>query len=148
MNLFELVPKLKILKQVQDTPHVIIVHCGANNIGRTKLWSLVRLLQSTVLEIKKLFPSAKLVWSSLLPRFNWRYSTRVKAMESARARINREGIKLVASRGGAFIKHPQFEAKPIQLYHSDGVHLSQLGNDLFLNNLQGSIETLIGGQGK
>jgi lysophospholipase L1-like esterase len=141
MNLLDLVPKLKTLKKVNyESPDFLVVHCGANDIGRTPLLSLIKLLQSTVLEIQQLFPDVRLVWSSLLPRFNWRYSNNIQAMESARTRINREAIKFITSRGGAFIKHPQLEAKPVHLYHSDGVHLSQLGNEIFLNNLQGAIE--------
>lgn len=33
-----------------------------------------------------------------------------------------------------------------QIFHSDGTHLSKLGNDLFLNNLPGVIEHIMGGQ--
>ena len=70
----------------------------------------------------------------------WRYTQNVKAMEKARVRLNREAIRSVSNKGGAYIKHPQFDQKPVQLFHADGVHLSQLGNDLLLNNFQGMIE--------
>ena len=53
-------------------------------------------------------------------------------------------MRYVSDKGGAYIKHPQFETKPVQLFHADGVHLSQLGNDLLLNNFQGMIKKLIG----
>lgn len=45
--------------------------------------------------------------------------------------------------GGRIIRHPQFIGKPQNLYHADGVHLSKLGNYLFLNNIQGAIEYFV-----
>ena len=73
----------------------------------------------------------------------WRYTQNVKAMEKALARLNREVIRLVSNKGVAYIKHPKFEPKPVQLFHADGVHLSQLSDDLLLNNFQGMIEKLL-----
>ena len=66
-------------------------------------------------------------------------------MEKARARLNTEANRLVSDKDGAYIKHPQFEPKPVQLFHADGVHLlSQLGYDLLLNNFQAMIEKILG----
>ena len=47
------------------------------------------------------------------------------------------------NKGGAYIQHPQFEPKPVQLFYADGLHLSQLDNDLLLNNFQGMVEKLL-----
>ena len=57
--------------------------------------------------------------------------------EKARARLNREAIRLVSNKGGAYIKHQQFEPKLVQLFHADGVHY------LFLHKFQGMIEKLL-----
>lgn len=109
-------------------------------MGLVKLEPLLEQLQVTLVKIGKLFPYTKIVWSCLLPRFECQ---NVKAMEEARARINRKAIRCISDKGGAFIKHTQFQAKPVQLFHADGTHLSELGNDLFLSNLQSAIERLI-----
>ena len=37
LNLPEVIPKLKLLKQIGETQDVIVLHCGGNNIGRTPL---------------------------------------------------------------------------------------------------------------
>lgn len=143
MVLSQLLPKLRHLRTLQNDPNIIIVHCGANKLGLVKLKPLLKQLQVTLAKIGKLFPYTKIVWSCLLPRFAWRYSQNVKVMEEARARVNRKAIRCISDRGGAFIKHTQFQAKPVQLFHADGVHLSELGNDMFLSDLQGAVERLI-----
>ena len=42
------------------------------------------------------------------------------------------------------IKHPEFRSKSAEWYAKDGVHLSDLGYYLFLNNIQAGIEANIG----
>lgn len=44
---------------------------------------------------------------------------------------------------GAVIWHPSIQFNQPALYHSDGVHLSQLGNDLFLGSLQQGIKNMV-----
>ena len=147
MKLQDLVPKLRSLLRYEDPPTYLIIHCGANNVGQTPIERLVQILINTLLEICALFPASSIVWSSSLPRFSWRFSSNVKAMNQARARMDREAIRFLSVRGGHHIKHTQFNVKPPHLYHGDGVHLSQLGNDLLLNNYQGAIQYFMDGGG-
>uniref|UniRef100_A0A8W8M4Z2 Tyr recombinase domain-containing protein n=1 Tax=Magallana gigas TaxID=29159 RepID=A0A8W8M4Z2_MAGGI len=146
MKLLDLVPKLKYLKglKLQSPPHIIVVHCGVNNVGKTRLDRLLTMVHDILSQCKTLFPKTKFVWSSTLPRITWRYSTNAKAMYQTRTRVNRQAIKTMVSLGGAYIKHPQIKISHTQLFHSDGTHLSELGNDLFLKNLQGAIEHIMG----
>lgn len=146
LKLLDLVPKLKYLKglKLQSPPHIIVVHCGANNVGKTRLDRLLTMVHDILFQCKTLFPKTKFVWSSTLPRITWRYSTNTKAMNQTRTRVDRQAIKTMVSLGGAYIKHPQIKISHTQLFHSDGTHLSKLGNDLFLNNLQGAIEHIMG----
>lgn len=63
-------------------------------------------------------------------------------MNETRGRMNREAI-LESSRGGHYIKYPQFSPKQPTLFDPDGVHLSQLGNDILLNTIQTALQDLL-----
>lgn len=119
MVLSQFLPKLRHLRTLQIDPNIIIVHCGANSLGLVKLESLLEQLKVTLAKIGKLFPYTKIVWSCLLPRFAWRYSQNFKAMDEARATFNRGAIWCMSERGGAFIKHTQFQAKSVQLVNAE-----------------------------
>ena len=147
MKLLDLVPKLRILLRYEDPPRYLIIHCGANNVGQTSTERLIQVLIATLLEVCSLFPASSIVWSSSLPRFSWRFSTNVRAMNKIRARLDREAIKFLTARDGHYIKHPQFSTKPSHLFLPDGVHLSQIGNDLLLNNFQGAIHYFMDSNG-
>lgn len=148
MVLSQLLPKLRVLRRIENDPDVLIIHCGANSLGLIELKSLLEKLQDTLEQIAKLFPRSKLVWSNLLPRFNWRYSEDIRAMEDSRKRVNREAILLVTSMGGSFIKHTQFDSKDPTVFHDDGVHLSKKGNDLFLENIEKVVTSLLKVEGE
>lgn len=90
-----------------------------------------------------MFPTTTIVWSSALPRLICRFLDNIKAMNELRGRMKREGIKLVSSRGGHYIKCPQFSLKPPTLFDPDEVHLSQLGNDILVNTIQGVLQDLL-----
>lgn len=53
MKLLDLVPKLKYLKGLKlQSPHIIVVHCGANNVGKTRLDRLLTLYMTFCLNLK------------------------------------------------------------------------------------------------
>lgn len=54
MNLLDLVPKLKYLKglKLQSPPHIIVVHCGANNVGKTRLDRLLTMVHDILSQCK------------------------------------------------------------------------------------------------
>lgn len=143
MKLQDLNTRLSTLLRLEDRPEFLVIHCGANNVGQKTTEELLELLFTTLSRICDMFPTTTIVWSSALPRLAWRFSDNVKAMNEIRGRMNREAIKFVTSRGGHYIKYPQFSQKPPTLFDPDGVHLSQLGNDILLNTIQGALQDLL-----
>uniref|UniRef100_A0A8W8KXW4 SGNH hydrolase-type esterase domain-containing protein n=1 Tax=Magallana gigas TaxID=29159 RepID=A0A8W8KXW4_MAGGI len=136
LRFVDLACKLRWLAQFENPPNLIVIHCGANDIGQVKTQKLLDRVRWDLRLLASIFPNTKLVWSFLLPRVAWRYSKNVRVMEQTRNRVNRAAAKEILGCGGRLLRHTQFLGKPKQLYSRDGVHLSGLGNDIYLNNLQ------------
>ena len=63
-------------------------------------------------------------------------------MMACRIRINSAIASFVLENGGHYIKYPDILHNSTFLKEDD-VHLTDLGNDIFLNNLQGALEMFI-----
>lgn len=63
-------------------------------------------------------------------------------MENIEGRY-REAVKFLSSKGGHYLKHPKLSGKPSYLFDSDGVHLSELGNNTLLDNVHDALEHLL-----
>jgi hypothetical protein len=73
----------------------------------------------------------------------WRYSENIRNMEITRKRVNRGVRSYLLKIGGYVTRHPDFDDKHPVLFKKDGVHLSFIANDIFLNQIQGALETLL-----
>lgn len=124
-------------------PSVLVMHCGANDIGETPQGALLHHMKFVVAIISNMIPDTSIVWSSLLPRLEWRYSSNHSAMEETRKRVNRGMRSYLTKYGGYVIKYPDFDDRYCGLFKKDGVHLSFIGLDIFLNQIQCAIETFI-----
>ena len=75
MGLEEIYPKVKTLLKVEDEPHMLVIHCGGNNIPANKGSKSADLrfqLKAVLGKLAKLLPFTILVWSQILPRLHWR----------------------------------------------------------------------------
>ncbi|CAC5422578.1 unnamed protein product [Mytilus coruscus] len=134
--------QLRTMKKYEDPPHFLVLHVAGNDIGSSKVGFLRNEIKNMIRWIMKEFPNSKLVWSQILTRLKWRHSNDRKAMDLCRYRINNSIAAFIISCGGYYIKHPDIHADQ-KFFQSDGVHLSSLGNELWLNILQGAMEHFI-----
>lgn len=150
MVLSQLLPKLRVLRRIENDPDVLIIHCGANSLGLIELKSLLEKLQDTLEQIAKLFPRSKLVWSNLLPRFNWRYSEDIRAMEDSRKRVNREAILLVTSMGGGggLLNILSLTVRTQHYFMMTVFICQKKGNDSFLENIEKVVTSLLKVEGE
>jgi len=126
-------------------PFAVIIHCGGNDIGgqNTPCGYLMYQMKVTFASIIiELLPSCPIIWSSILPRLRWRNSSNNVKMENTRKRINRYVRSYLLKRDCYVINYPDFEDKLPGLFKDD-VHLSFIGYDIFINNLQGALETFL-----
>lgn len=126
----------------QPPPTYFMLHAGGNEVGQISGSVLRNQLKQIIQILQFLMPNTVLIWSCILPRLQWRYSTNTKAMENVRIRINREIVNYIKQVGGKAIRYPDFQDKAPGLF-SDDCHLSFIGNDIFLNTIQGAFETFI-----
>ena len=129
--------------RVNPMPKYIVLHFGGNDIGLVSLGLLRHQIKDTLKRIQICFPDVILIWSDILPRSSWRESINVKAMDQARRRLNRDMCYFLTALGHKVMKHTDFHYNESTLLHVDGVHLSFIGNDIFLNSVQGALETFI-----
>ncbi|XP_067648936.1 uncharacterized protein [Haliotis asinina] len=128
----------------QPPPNILLIHLGSNDLARMPIKKLLKCIHQDLLKLKSLLPSETLVvWSDILQRRTWWGATDDRAMERKRRRFNRFGGKGVADGGGCHIKHDEISIEDQNLFRDDGVHLSDIGNDIFLNSLQGGLEAFI-----
>ena len=90
-----------------------------------------------------MLPGCSLIFYCIFPRRSWRYSANTKAMEQARRRINRSFKGYVLNNGCYVIRHQDLEDGHKAVFDNDGIHLSFLGNDIFINAIQGGLEQFV-----
>ncbi|XP_048735776.2 uncharacterized protein LOC125651238 [Ostrea edulis] len=141
LALMQVVNKLKYLSRFGPQPSAILLHCGGSDLGHTSIRKLRLQTKKVTKFIKTNFPNARIIWSCVLPRIAWKYSHNRPKMEEARRCLNPFASALNKSEGGV-ISYPDIKPQPTFL-HSDGVHLSKLGNSILLNTLQGGLEAIL-----
>jgi lysophospholipase L1-like esterase len=62
-------------------------------------------------------------------------------MDRCGNRVNSSIASFLMKNYGSYIRYPEIKAN--EKFFEDGVHLSSLGNEHFLNTLQGGIESIV-----
>ena len=132
LKLDKLKRHIRLLMTLDSLPSYIVVHIAGNDIGETRFGFL----------IYKMLPNTMLIWSQILPRIHWRFSNNGTAMERLRRRLNSTIGAHMIRQGGGYICYPDINLSS-QFLLPDGVHLTSLGNEIFLNNLQCGLEQII-----
>ncbi|XP_069131942.1 uncharacterized protein [Argopecten irradians] len=138
--------KISLLQSVAENPNILLLHCGGNDLGKIPIAKLRSVFRRVIRFLYSQFPGVKLIFSQILPRLSYRYSDNVTAMEACRCRLNSAVAKDVLGLGGCYLKYPDIKATEA-FFSQDKVHLSELGNNIFLNTLQGGVEYFARGEG-
>lgn len=139
----DVIKMIKTMRHYEDPPKFLILHVAGNNLGKSPVGTLRQDIKQLIYQIRELMPETQIIWSQILPRLSWRYSNNTKAMDRCRKRLNNFVATLVINMGGSYIRYPDIYPNVTFISETDGVHLTPLGNDLFLNTLQAAIETFL-----
>ncbi|CAG2211101.1 unnamed protein product [Mytilus edulis] len=127
-------------------PAMIIIQLGSNDLVKVKSLELIQNIERDILRLHLLLPNTRIVWSEMLMRRYWHGATDGKAIERSRKRVNSAINNYALNDGHCVIQHPNIRAREMNLYRYDGTHLSDIGYDIYLNNIQGGIETFLSSQ--
>ncbi|KAM3920263.1 uncharacterized protein RB166_014651 [Leptodactylus fuscus] len=131
-----------------DGPVILVVHAGGNDLCFVRMAELLAVMRSDLERIPGFFPELIIVWSEIVPRQRWQGSRDAASAERCRRSVNARMARFVRSRGGVVIRHHQLEGDNSRLLRPDGVHLNDIGLNIFLSGLQDGIERalfLLGG---
>lgn len=142
MRLKDLLNRIKLMLRYEEPPNYLVIHIGGNDLGEIKTGVLRNRLKHYVNNIKELLLNTTLVWSQILPRLTWRYSANIDAMDRSRQRINSSLASYIIRHGGHYIRYPDISPNSTFICQ-DGVHLTDIGNYIFLNTIQGALEAFL-----
>lgn len=134
----DLKKKVMYLTRLEEAPDFLVIHCGGNDLGDPD-WPLAELIEhmsESITSLADLLPKTKLVWSQILPRKSYRYSSDLEAMERNRKRFNRATACQIQDLDGVYNKYPDI-IRNINIFLGNvNVHLNPLGNTKFLSDIQ------------
>ena len=143
MQWASLLPTLLHHRVFHVPPQVLLDHLGGNDLGLLKGKALILQALADFQSLRRRWPGVLIIWSCMLPRLVWREGSDHLALEQARRRANSETYKELLRYGDMSIQHPEIVRSRRALYRQDGVHLSDQGNDLFLEDLQKGLRDAI-----
>ena len=129
-------PKIKLLLQKESPPSVLVIHLGGNDMPSTPTHRLEKQIKQDLAEIRVLMPRTHIVWSDLTARLRYRHARDHSKVDKTRKAINYKIHVTVCQLGGSFVRHPNLTCDNTKLYRHDGVHLSNPGTDILLQNWQ------------
>lgn len=125
--------------------NAVLIDCGGHDICDIHCWWLLHQMRLTFAIIIELIPGVPIIWSCILPKIAWNFSQCIAKTEHTRKGINSEISSFLLKHNRYVVKHPDFDNKLSGLFANDGVHLSFIGFDLFINTyiLQDELDTSI-----
>ncbi|KAJ7329210.1 hypothetical protein JRQ81_015384 [Phrynocephalus forsythii] len=117
-------------------PNIVVVHLGGNDLTRMSGKSLILKIIDDLRAFHRTHPLVRVVWSAIIPRLHWGPYHHPQKMHKTRKGVNREVARVVQAEMGSVIWHSNITARDPTLFRLDGVHLSDKGLDIFLQNLK------------
>ena len=135
-----LIPFLHQALQGRKAPDVLLIHCGGNDLGDITGVKLVAAMKEDLHQLHLRFPKIKILFSALTQRRRWKADAKAGKIDKGRRFVNSVMATYVNSLGGTFVDHPHIRFDTPGLFLYDDVHLTNRGNDMFLNSFAVSIK--------
>ena len=133
-------PEVQHHARLDRPPDVLVLHVGGNDLGIRPIGDLITAVKADVLTFRAAYPGMLLVWSDIIARTTWRMARSVCRLNKGRIKVNKAIGRFVARHGGLVIRHIELE-EDVGLYlRGDGIHLSDVGMELWFLDLQEGIQ--------
>ncbi|KAM3930954.1 uncharacterized protein RB166_004439 [Leptodactylus fuscus] len=129
--------------QMDRPPNVLVIHAGGNDLGVRTSRELARDIKYDLLRIWSMYPGIVLVWSEIVARLSWRHARSVAKLNKARRKVNTTVSAFVARNGGIVVRHRDLEVPHSGHMSRDGVHLNDVGYDIWSLALQEGVEKAV-----
>ncbi|XP_053392992.1 uncharacterized protein LOC128555234 [Mercenaria mercenaria] len=128
------------------TPTIIVLHVGGNNISSSNTCQIISIIKKAIDYLFLNFPESIVVWTYILPRLNWRNTPNTlasaKIMDLKRKNVNRKIRNYILQHSnGRCLNHKSLNRETPGFFRRDGIHLSDVGNDMYILTLSEAINT-------
>ncbi|XP_061472309.1 uncharacterized protein LOC133379987 [Rhineura floridana] len=132
----QLMPLLHEIYHLRTSPSLIIIHLGEDDLMPKNNISLIISMKNDLAILKRAFPNATIVWSSLLPRRVWKKDQHPEQMQKTQEHINRKMVDYCNEIGVHFLSHNLITSDKANLFLPDVNDLSDAGADIFIADLK------------
>uniref|UniRef100_A0A8D0GUF0 SGNH hydrolase-type esterase domain-containing protein n=1 Tax=Sphenodon punctatus TaxID=8508 RepID=A0A8D0GUF0_SPHPU len=136
----QLLPLLHEIYYHRCSPSVIVIHLGENDLVQQASAPLIIKMKNDLGILRRAFPDAYIILSSLLPRRFWKGAKEPANVETARTAVNKEMAKYCLENGIILLRHDLITYDNPSLFLPDVDDLSEAGADVFTADLKGALE--------
>lgn len=128
----------------REPPSIIVINLGGNDLTSIPLTRLMQLIRDEIAHIRTAFPQCTLVWMDILQRVCWGEGLSNNKIDRKRRRVNRWGSQQVKLRGPwHHIQLDEIDYLTQGFFRADGVHLSDVGLDMYLDRLRDNLISML-----
>ena len=141
MSWYSMVSLVHAMVNGFGVPRALLLHVGANDIGAWSTKELIYHMKFALFIIKRMLPGCALIYSCMLPRYGVIQPIIMRWEESINCKHRCPNI--FTQYWGLCIEHLDLDGGHTALFAANGIHLSFLGNDIFINANQGAMEQFL-----
>ncbi|MES9882581.1 MAG: SGNH/GDSL hydrolase family protein [Sedimenticola sp.] len=134
MRLRQLIHSIQLKVVFQTVPRLVVVHMGGNDILLETNFRMFNAIRSILRYIRAACPESVIVWVDILQRRQW-----TTAQEGKRRRVNRYARQQVDRLPKGTHLTMDIDLSTPGFYRPDGIHLSDVGLEFYLDTLRDKI---------
>ena len=130
---------------------MLVIHLGGNDLARHCGKALILDVLRDLKWLRPTCTARSIIWSTIIPHMVWRDAQKFLPVNAVQRSVNREICRVFCSSLGSVIGHQRTQLDRPEFFWTDGVHISDDGLDVFLEDIKGNLllefDNLDGGHG-